>query len=348
VKRPRRKKSKEPRPKLPHVPDGSENDWQYIGGGATMSAEMAARLEERLQESTDDLATRLQLIGYYRRNSRKKDDVRASMVHLIWMAENRPRDYCVYYFGLGDDYTPKQFGQFREAWLRQIDANPDDDQIIGNTANIISYRDRELAKKLFRRAQVLNPQEPRWSRRLAQMYRCEAMNGPRLYRPQCAQQAVAETEKYLKLKDVRGEHTGILEQMPPMAIEFGYLKEARKWSKELLNYGRHCIFRVWAQNAYLHLARIELAEKKPRRAHGWLRKAIDSLSTGEPTHVIEGDRMMVLLNELLKNGDREIVIDALKVCTRKCSEDNREQMKAWYKQVRKGETPTLGWRTRWR
>jgi len=175
------------------------------------------------------------------------------------------------------------------------------------------------------------------------MYRYEALNGPHFYRPQCAHLAVAEAEKFLKLKDTRGERTGILGDMPPMAIEFGYLKEARKWSKELLDIGRHGAYRIWAHKAYLHLARIELAEGKPRRAHAWLRKAIDSFRTDKPTHVVEEERMMVLLNELLKNGDREIVLDALKVCARKCSEDKREQMKAWYNMVKQGETPALGW-----
>lgn len=339
-----RKKLTELLPKQPHGPDGSEDDWRYISAGADISAEMAAKLEARLLAADDDLAARLWLLGYYRRLSQTKEDICTSMTHLIWMVENRPQDDCCYYLQLGDGYTPKQFGAYREAWLKQTEINPDDDQIIGNAANAISDRDKELAKELFRQSQNLNPKEPKWTRRLAQMYRYEAMNGPHLYRTQCAQQAVIETEKYLKLKDVRGEHTGILELMPPMAIEFGYLNEARKWSKELLDFGRHCVFQVWAQKAYLHLARIELAENKPRRAHAWLNKAIDSIRSDElPTYLAEEDRMMVLLNELLKRGDREIVIDALKVCARKCSEDKREQMKAWHKQAQQGETPKLEW-----
>jgi hypothetical protein len=62
-----------------------------------------------------------------------------------------------------------------------------------------------------------------------------------------------------------------------------------------------------------------------------------------PTHLVTNARLMGLLSELLASDKRELVTAMLKVCVQKCDDNKQEQLADWYKQVKSGESPKLGW-----
>src|SRR5262249_32365846 len=119
---------------------------------------------------------------------------------------------------------------------------------------------------------------------------------------------------------------------------------ARKWSTELLSDGARDGFHLWTHTAQLYLARIDLAEGNIAQSKRRLRKVLKELVVEEYTHLYRSSRMMDLLNDLLREGECQIVLDALTVCSEKCGADEgnaRKQIATWAKQIQRGSIPKL-------
>lgn len=332
-----------------HVPNGSSEDEKLIVSARDLTAADARSLERQLADDSTNLLARLSLLGYYRyRDDKKSQD--AYFVHALWMIDNRPSDYVCYYLAFGRQHQ-RAFGKVREHWLKQVRLHSRNAQVMGNAASVLFNTDRKNGEALFRRAQRLDPVEPRWTRRLAQYYRYMALNGPRACRPKYAKLCLKETDRALKLKDTLGEHVGLLTEHTLVAIEFGDFKRARLWAKELLSTGARYDFHVWTHPAHLYLARVEVAEQKIAQSKRRLRQVLKELLIEEHTHLHRDNRMMNLLNDLLHAGERQIVVDALTVCAKRCTSDDkkhRKQIEAWAKQIQSKRTPHLQFHTPWR
>jgi len=328
---------------LNHEPDGSEEDYHYVQSGRDVSEKVASELEARLIKDPKDMRARLSLIGYYQGLPEEKKDAANALIHLLWMVEHRPADFVCYTLSLGREFTDEQYNEFEKRWTEQIRLHPNDDKIAGNAGSALAHRNRHLSWQYFKLAQALNPIEPRWTRRLAKRARYEALNGNLAERVHYAQVAIAEAEKYFKLEDTTGEQIGTRLEITPVAIEFGYLKQARQWSNWLLERTRNSTFRLWAQTALLFLARIEIIEGQPQKSKTMLRKALVSLKTDEHSHIASGHQMVATLDKLLESGERKVVVEALRVCVDKGSEDRREQLQEWLKLLEQGENPKLEW-----
>ncbi len=328
---------------LNHEPDGSEEDYHYVQNGRDFSAEVASELEARLIKDPKDLRARLSLIGHYQRLPEEKKDPANALTHLLWMVDNRPTDFVCYTLSLGREFTDEQYNEFEKRWTEQVRLHPNDDKIAGNAGSALAHRNRSLSWQYFKQAQALNPIEPRWTRRLAKRARFEALNGNLAERVHNAQVAIAEAEKYFKLEDTTGEQIGTRLELTPVAIEFGYLKQARQWSNWLLERTRNSTFRLWVQTAWLFLARIEIIEGQPQKSKTMLRRALVSLKADEYSHIASGHQMVATLDKLLESGERKVVVEALRVCVDKGTEDRREQLQEWLKLVEQGENPKLEW-----
>jgi len=327
----------------PNAPDGSDEDYRYVQAGRDVSSEAASDLEARLVQDPRDLIARLSLIGYYQHLPKEQKNPENALTHLLWMVDNRPADFVCYTIVLGEEYTEEQFTEFEKRWTEQVRLHPNDDRITGNAGSALPNRNRHLSWQYFKQAQALNPLEPRWTRRLAKIAKYEALNGNLADRAQYAQIAIDEAEKYFNLEDTRGEQIGLRIEITPVAIEFGYLEQARQWSNWLLNGGQHSAFKLWAQMAWLFLARIEMTEGQLKKSKTMLRRALASLKTDEPSHVASGHQIMAALDKLLESGEREMVVEALHVCIEKGSDERREQLQEWLNLVQQGEKPRLEW-----
>jgi hypothetical protein len=320
-----------------HEPNGSADDFEYIIDGAKMSREEAVQLEEKLRDDQRDLRARLRLIGYYRKNDDSKQARAAALPHSIWMADNRPTDDTCAYLDLSVMYTAKQFGLYRQHWLKQVELHPDDGRVIGNAAACLANRDTETATELFLRAQMLMPKKALWTRWLAHLYAAEAIEGLHKDREHFAELALAEAEKALKLPDSWGEHAGVLIAFTPLAIDFNHLHRAQKWTTELLKDGQARGFSLWIQTALLFQSRIELAHGRVEKAKSNLRKALTSIKENEPTHIASSEfYMLKLMNDLLISGERDSVIDALSVCMTNSYAEDRPRMHKLLQQAKSG------------
>lgn len=328
---------------LNHEPDGSEEDYRYVQYGRDVSEEVASELEARLIKDPKDLRARLSLIGYYRQLPEEQKEPAKAIIHILWMVDHRPADFVCYTLSLGKEFTEEQYNEFEKRWTEQVRLHPNDDKIAGNAGSALAHRNRSLSWQCFKQAQALNPIEPRWTRRLAKRARYEALNGNLIDRVHYAQIAIDETEKYFKLEDSRGEQIGMRIDMTPVAIEFGYLKQARLWSNWLLECTRNSTFRIWVQTAWLFLARIEMIEGQTKKSKTMLRRALASLKTDEHSHIASGHQMMAALDKLLESGERTIVVEALRICVDKGFEDRKEQLQEWLRLVEQGENPKLEW-----
>lgn len=328
---------------LNHEPDGSEQDYHYVQIGRDVSEEVASVFEARLIKDPKDLSARLSLIGYYQGLPEGKKDPTNALIHVLWMVEHRPADFVCYTISLGKEFTEEQYKQFEKCWTEKIRLYPNDDKIAGNAGSALAHRNRQLSWQCFKQAQALNPIEPRWTRRLAKRARYEALNGNLPERAHYAQIAIAEAEKYFNLEDSRGEQIGMRIEITPVAIEFGYLTQARLWSNWLLECTRKSTFRLWVQTAWLFLARIEMIEGQAKKSKTMLRRALASLKTDEHSHIASGHQMIAALNKLLESGERKAVAEALQICVDKGSEDRKEQLKEWLRLVEQGENPKLEW-----
>lgn len=328
-----------------HEPNGSADDMDFLMAYDSLTPDLVAELEKKAAAQPADLRTRLLLLGYYRDNFDNPELVTAGMKHVMWMIDNRPSDYVCYYLDLVAGYSQRQYEELRELWLQKIRLHPTDDRIVGNFANAVCGRDGALSLECFRQAQQLNAQEPRWTRRLAQIYGHEAMNDKAEERAKYAELCVLETEKALRLNDTRGEYIGLLMCQPAVAIEFNFLAQARAWSEELLAGSRSGPFRLWPQTAWLYLARIELLEGKNAKSKALLKRVLRSIKFEETSHIVYSPRMLALLKDLLSFGERAAVIDSLTVCHARCpvnyakEQEMRIKLQEWLSLVRNGETP---------
>ena len=68
------------------------------------------------------------------------------------------------------------YAQAKTLWLQQVSDNPQNTAILGNAAAFCLLYDRRTAEDLLKQAQALEPANPAWSERLAQLYSLDAQS----------------------------------------------------------------------------------------------------------------------------------------------------------------------------
>src|SRR5262245_44569126 len=66
--------------------------------------------------------------------------------------------------------NPAIFAQRRAEWLACIDSRPRDVLVIEQAADFISLLDPALAGDLYEKARAIEPDNPRWTQKLAQLH----------------------------------------------------------------------------------------------------------------------------------------------------------------------------------
>ena len=96
----------------------------------------------------------------------------AKREHVLWLVRNSPEAEVLgrpegAIFGLFD---PVGYSKVKEAWMTQLEGNPENVTMLGNAANFMALIEREPAIKLLQRAQSLEPSNPKWAMELGQKY----------------------------------------------------------------------------------------------------------------------------------------------------------------------------------
>lgn len=324
-------------------PDESDRGYWYVMEGADMSPDQILEMEARIAKDPADLEARLSLIGYYHHVPQARRTTTKALPHIMWLVENHPGAFTCRSCGLGLPYTEEQNLEFEKLWLEQIRLHPNDDKIVGNAGSNIRSTNEKLGWHYIRQAALLNPEEEYWARKIAHHFAYLAINGDIAKRPHYAEIAIREAERFFNLQGTRGERFSVCHDVTPVAIEYGYLNEARTWNNWVLDHMSYSPFNQFGQFAWLLLAHIELADGKPIKCKILLRKALHSIQTGMATSTPSSSVMVALLDKLLVSGHSEIVIEALQVCIEKVSKEKKEQLKKWLKLIKQGKNPRLEW-----
>lgn len=136
-------------------------------GWKAVSAEDAARLEERLKADREDVGTRIRLINYYWQNQLRQQ--RAALV--FWLIENHPEspvlglDIAWLFPGdrdRGDHYRamhdPTDFIQARMLWEAVLARHLDMPEVLHNAARFFEVTDPGRSADLAKRLQEVDPE----------------------------------------------------------------------------------------------------------------------------------------------------------------------------------------------
>jgi hypothetical protein len=304
-----------------------------------LSDDDIASLEAAARDNPDDLVLRIGLLGYYSQRQYVSEAARQARAgHALTVIERWPRSHVA-----GTPWTDFHAGpgapdrdKARAVWLQQIEANPDDPIIMGNAAKFFLIHDGARAGELLRRARDLEPDNAEWSLRIAHLYSLQKGRGDEGAGRDWAAMALAEMEKATS-RDA-ANRLNHLHKLASEAFASGDLIKARTYSSELLEKVDQTDrgTAIFQGNRVMGLVCL---------AEGDIVKAKDHLiasgyTPGSPVLGSFGPEMD-LAKGLLDAGEREAVIEFLRLCSR-FWKMGADRLALWNETIELGKTPE-GW-----
>jgi beta-lactamase regulating signal transducer with metallopeptidase domain len=313
--------------------------------GMKLTAEQAQELEAKLKSNPEDMPARTQLLGAYQQQQFKSPEARrARQGHVLWLVEHHPEaDVLATSFGgLDRVLDGSVYEQAKTLWLKNVQANPKRVAILGNAANFCSLQDRPLAEDFFKQAQALEPKNPEWATKLAQLYQRDVNYPQPGASKDVAKKALEQMERAQADTLDAGTRFSNLDYLASMAFNAGETAKAKTYATEYLQKAEQNSS-SWAYgNAINHgnvvLGRIALLEGNLDEAKKHLLAA--GASKGSPQLNSFGPNM-ALANELLEKGEKETVLDYLKLCGN-FWKSGANKLDRWAKEVNAGLAPDFG------
>ena len=238
----------------------------------------------------------------------------------------------------GRAYTdPALYAEAKKTWLARVEAMPESVDVLEGAADFFNMLDRPLALELLQRASALEPNNPKWVQKLAQVHRLNASSGDVAE----AQTALSLMERAYAMGPPESQ-TNLLTNLPAMAFDAGDIRKARGYAERLLvesqsqrggwNYGNA------VHKANLILGRVAVAEGRLTDAVTFLRAAGET--PGSPQLDSFGQNMS-LAKDLLERGETEAVLAYLEAC-RVFWKMGGSRLDAWRQDVQAGRIPNFG------
>ena len=322
--------------------DGQENlsnlkPVQEVLDGATLTAEQAASLEERLAEDPGDIEKRTRLIEYYNAqfgNSRAKDKRRG---HVLWLIQDAP-EAPVLAWGyplLYDLANPVLSEEVSARWSRHLEGDPNNLTILRHAANFHEFNNPEFAITLLERAQSLDDSNPLWPRELGSLHWLEGNLASGERDTEALRRAFAHYERANELSDDL-ERELLLPMLAVIAFNLGELDKARENAESMLKGHRQSLEKgVRIHVGHLTLGRIALRKGDLEEAKSRLIAACEVPASAG----LEGvEPEMGLAQDLLELGESQVVLHYFSVCS-KLWQRGRETLRAWAAVVEKGGIP---------
>lgn len=232
---------------------------------------------------------------------------------------------------------PALYAKAKAQWLARVEAMPENVDVLEGAADFLIIRERSLAAELFERAKRLEPNNPTWVQKLAQLHRLNAASGD-----------VAEAKLALSLMERANEmsagvnQAAVLTDLPALAFDAGDLQKARAYAELLLREATRQQG-SWNHGNAVHkgnliLGRIAAAEGRVADAVTFLRAAGET--PGSPQLNSFGPNM-TLAKDLLERGERDAVLAYFEAC-RVFWKMGGGRLDAWTKEVRAGTIPNFG------
>jgi hypothetical protein len=312
--------------------------------GGRLFGEDAEWLEQQVTSDPTNLACRILLLGYYFLRSRlSESDRRLRHKHLLWIIENEP---CAPIAGdahcsLTPDEDPAILAQARQFWHAHVALHGAEPAVLGNAADFFTLLDVKLSQELTKKAQVLEPDNPKWAERLAQLYSLEMLHSSESP-SDLARTALAELEAALSKGLSEFQRKLMLPGVAKAALAAGEFEKARGYANELLAVGTDTRLASPMGEA-VHVGNLVLGELALRaddveQAKTYLIAA--GKTVGSPALKSFGPNMR-LAKQLLDRGERAVVIDYLKVCAN-FWQTNNHRAEQWIHLLEHGGSPDFG------
>lgn len=277
--------------------------------GKSMSTSEVEHAETRLLGESDQVISRLKLLGFYSQHPSPKSEMRWKQ-HVIWFVENQAEDLRFGQVKVPAYLSAKGFAQLRTLWLEKIGLSGESIPILLNAAKFLSTRDFQTSEKLWKTVILLNPSDPAFSKELTQLYIQEALT---VAEPHC--------QHYSTLAFEQGDITLANEpqrvkrfQLATSMFEFALIK------KELDRARAYCRFQmkiademgIFHSDVYERLGRVALQKGNLVSAKRYLMKTLRRPICAKYD----------LAEELASIGEERFVLNYLKAQNQLFNEDS--------------------------
>jgi hypothetical protein len=232
---------------------------------------------------------------------------------------------------------PAVYAQQKAQWLARVDARPDDVLVLEGAADFLIIRDRPIAQQLFERARALEPNNAKWTAKLAHLHSLTAARGNDLV---AARAALTEMERAHAMTPAA--ERGLTTDLPQAAFAAEEFTKARTYAEQLLAEAASQP-RNWNYGNAVHKGNLVLGRLDAR--DGRIADAIARLQAagktpGSPQLNSFGPNM-TLAKDLLERGEKQAVLDYFELC-RVFWKMGGERLDAWAADVRAGRAPNFG------
>jgi len=312
---------------------------------SNLTEEEVQKLEEQIKSDPNNLFVRAKLIGFYSHHQFDSDAARKEYVrHAIWLIANHPDIPAAGTPAIEMDpvIDPDGYQEAKRLWLKHVETHDTNTAIIGNAASFFLISDSNLAEQLLKKAQTLEPKNPKWPQQLAHLYRLEFNRQTADSNSNPAIKALEQMEKSLQLSSSEVEKFYMLADLAKNAFDAGDANKAQSYARELIalapKYSRDWNYGNAIHYGNIVLGRIALRAGNLDAAKKYLLEA--GKTPGSPQLNSFGPNM-TLANELLEKGEKDVVLQYFGLCA-KFWKMGQEKLKDWTALVKGGRSPDFG------
>lgn len=309
-------------------------------------------VENKLKKTPDDLEARRQLLKYYNSEPRTAQKLAGRTRQRIWFVQNHPEksDEEVLGFAPYLDKEDEEYIAIKTEWLKQVQLKPDNLKVRLNAAEFIGNQSDE-AEKLLSDGINLFPENIEFPSKLFAFYneKTSETKDLKLYEnSQLKAYEIGEKTLALLKKErsrVRDDkRADIMPELALLAFKLEKYDRAKQLANEAnLEFGADDTrigYGTIVHKGNIILGKIAFRENNLEKAKEHL-----LISVRVPLRLKYGSVAypdLELAEELLKKGEKETVLEFLKLCEGLIGTDT-ESLKKWQKEIGQGKTPDFKW-----
>lgn len=321
----------------------AESTSRLTMSGSRLTAEEVESLEKQIEKEPNDITSRTILLGYYfRKQYQNKSACEAKQKHVLWLIQNLPEsEVLATPYGQLNAFLDKEaYSQGKKAWINQLKTKPANLKLLENSANFFLMYDRELARESLQKARSLDMKNPKWPKKLGLLYSLDMIGKPLKAKKDAAGKALEQYEIAYELSTDKGR-VYLLESLAKVTLAAGKPQKAKEYAEKMLSQNSP----GWSYGNNIHygniiLGKIALASNDIEQAKNRL---IDAGKTPGSPQLNSFGPDMTLANELLKKGEKDVVLEYFELCSKFWKRARHlQKLNKWSAEVKEGKIPDFG------